>query len=176
METSKIFRRKYIILALLFPFFIAAAAQEGRVNSFSSVKPGSKINFVIDFSKSSIMGMNETDFSSYEKDWNKDKPTIIGRFQKGVNNKLSDFLSVGSYPDSQYTLTVTVKTISDVGNVYCDAVLTDKNGTILFSAKNVNGGSEPPILPGTKLAKIKAWAFLTGRSLGSIMKQEYLAH
>lgn len=175
METIKISSRKFFALALFLSFFMAAAAQEGRVNNLSSVKPGSKINFVIDFSKASIMGMNEKDFSNYEKDWLKDQPTIIGRFQKGVNNKLSDMLSVGSYPDSGYTLTVTVKTISDVGNVYCDAVITDKAGTVLFSVKNINGGSEPPILPGTKLAKIKAWAFLAGRSLGGILKQEYLA-
>lgn len=167
--------RRYILLALLSTIFIIADAQVVTVNDMSAVKPGSKINFVIDFSKATIMSMNETDFSNYEKDWNKDKPTIIGRFQKGVNNKLNGILNVGSYPDSQYTLKVTVTAISDVGNVYCDAVITDKDGTVLFSVNNVNGGSEPPILPGSKLARIKTWAFLTGRSLGNNMKSEYLA-
>ena len=164
--------RRFFFLAMFCSVFMAAAAQE---NNFSSVKPGSKINLVMDFSKASIMGMNETDFSNYEKDWNKDKPTILGRFQKGVNGKLGDFLKIGSYPDSPYTMKVEVKTVSDVGNIYCDVAITDKDGTILFSAKNVNGGAEPPLLPGTKLAKIKAWAFLAGRSLGGIMKSEYLA-
>lgn len=167
--------RRFFFLALFCSFFLAVAAQEVNENKFSSVKPGSKINFVIDFSKASIMGMNETDFSSYEKDWKKDKPTIVGRFQKGVNNKLGDMLNVGSYPDSEFVLKVSVKNISDVGNVYCDAVITDKSGNVIFSVKNVNGGTEPPLLPGTKLAKIKTWAFLTGRSLGGIMKSEYLA-
>lgn len=172
MKTIMKLNRRYLALAMLCSFFMVASAQG---SNFSSVRPGSKINLVIDFSKAYIMGRSETDFAVYEKDWNKDKPTIIGRFQKGVNNRLSDFLNVGLYPDAQYTLTVTVKTISDVGNVYCDAAITDQEGNVLFSVKNVNGGSEPPILPGTKLAKIKAWAFLAGRSLGSIMKQEYLA-
>ncbi len=175
MKKLTCLNRRFFFLALFSSLFMAVAAQEVTENKFSAVKPGSKINFVMDFSKASIMGMNETDFSNYEKDWNKDKPTIVGRFQKGANGKLGDILNIGSYPDSPYTLTVTVKNISDVGNVFCDVVITDKNGSVLFSAKNVNGGAEPPLLPGTKLAKIKAWAFLTGRSLGGIMKSEYLA-
>ena len=76
--------------------------------------------------------------------------------------------------DSPYTLMVTVKNISDVGNIFCDVTITDDNGQILFAVKNVNGGAEPPFLPGTKLAKIKIWASLTGRSLGGILKSEYL--
>ncbi len=169
------YNRRYILLALLCSIFMIVDAQVVTVNKMSAVKPGSKINLVIDFSKATIMGMNETEFSNYEKDWKKDQPTIVGRFQKGVNNKLSDMLRVGSYPDSEYTMKVTVKTISDMGNVYCDVVIVDKNGTVIFSVNNVNGGSEPPILPGSKLARIKTWAYLTGRSLGNIIKSEYLA-
>lgn len=167
--------RRYILLALLSAIFMIVDAQVVTVNDMSAVKPGSKINFVIDFSKASIMGMNEKDFSNYEKDWNKDRPTIVDRFQKGVNSKLSDMLRVGSYPDSEYTMKVTVKTISDMGNVYCDAVIVDKSGTVIFSVNNVNGGTEPPILPGSKLARIKTWSYLTGRSLSGILKSEYLA-
>lgn len=174
MKYKQYNKRLLLFLVCSCFYVLYAAAQEVTENKFSAVKPGSKINFVMDFSKASIMGMNETDFSNYEKDWNKDKPTIVVRFQKGANGKLGDILNIGSYPDSPYTLTVTVKNISDVGNVYCDAVIIDKDGTVVFSVKDVNGGSEPPILPGTKLAKIKAWAFLTGRSLGSIIKTEYL--
>ena len=167
--------RRYILLALLSTIFMIADAQVVTVNDMSAVKPGSKINFVIDFSKATIMGMNETDFSNYEKDWHKDQPTIIRRFQKGVNNKLGGVLNLGSYPNSEFTMKVTVKTISDMGNVYCDAAIVDKGGTVIFNVNNVNGGSEPPILPGSKLARIKTWAYLTGRSVGGILKSEYLA-
>ena len=169
------YNRRYILLALLCSIFMIVDAQVVTVNKMSAVKPGSKINLVIDFSKATIMGMNETEFSNYEKDWKKDQPTIIGRFRKGVNSKLNDMLNVGAYPSSDYTMKVTVKTISDMGNVYCDAVIVDKSGTVIFSVNDVNGGSEPPILPGTKLARIKAWSYLTGRSLSGILKSEYLA-
>lgn len=169
------FNRRYMLLALLCSIFMVVDAQVVTVNKMSAVKPGSKINLVIDFSKATIMGMSETEFSNYEKDWKKDQPTIISRFRKGVNSKLNDMLNIGAFPSADYTMKVTVKTISDMGNVYCDAVIVDMNGTVIFSVNNVNGGSEPPILPGSKLARIKSWAYLTGRSLSSILKSEYLA-
>ena len=167
--------RKYFFLALCCMFSMIVTAQEVTISNLSSIKPGSKINYVIDFSKSTIMGMTETDFSNYERDWNKDKPSIVVKFQKGLNNKLDGVLNFGTYTDSSYTLNITVNNISEVGNIYCDATLTNKEGEKLFHVKNVNGGSEPPILPGTKLAKIKIWATLTGRALGGILNSEYLA-
>lgn len=156
-------------------FSLAANAQEVTVKEMSDIKPGSKINYILDFSEASIMGMNEKDFSNYESDWQKDKPTISGRFQKGVNNRLGGVLTFGYYTDSPYTMKVKVKTVTDVGNIYCDAVITNKEGKVLFSVKNVNGGAEPPLLPGTKLAKMKIWAQITGRVLGGIIKSEYLS-
>ena len=171
--TSKKFRRD-LMLALCCALSVMANAQEVTANELSSIKPGAKINLVMDYSKAIIMGMNETDFSNYETDWNKDKPSIVSKFQKGANSKLGGVLNLGTFPDSPYTLVVKVKTISDVGNILCDAVMTNKEGTVLFSVKNVTGSVEPPFLPGTKLAKIKIWAALIGRSLGGILKSEYL--
>ena len=167
---------KRLLLFLVCSCFYAlyAAAQEVTVNNLAILKPGSNINLEIDFSQCSIMGMTENDFSKYERDWFKDKPVIIVKFQKGINSKLDGILNVGSFSNSPYFLKVTVKSISEVGNLFCDAVMTDKSGKVLFRVKNVNGGNEPPFLPGTKLAKIKIWANLTGRALGSIIKSEYL--
>ncbi len=162
------------MLVLCCSFFMTATAQESSDKDFTSIKPGSKINFVMDFSQSIIMGMKEADFSNYELDWHKDQPTIIKKFQNGINKKLDGILNIGNYPDSPYTLKVTVINISNVGNITCDANIYDKSGAILLGLKNVSGGSEPPFLPGTKLAKIKIWATLTGRSLGGILKTEYL--
>ena len=172
MKNALTLNYKFIILTLFcFCSIVLSAQNEYKL---SSIKPGSKINYVIDFSHSIIMGLSETDFANYEKDWNKDKISIITKFQKGINNKLDGLLNIGTYMDSPYTLMVTVKNISDVGNIFCDVTITDDNGQILFAVKNVNGGAEPPFLPGTKLAKIKIWASLTGRSLGGILKSEYL--
>lgn len=155
-------------------FTMTLHAQVVTMNNMSSIKPGAKINYVVDFSQASIMGMTETDFSNYEKDWQEDKLSVIGKFQKGANSKLDGILRLGSYKDSPYTLKVSVISVTDLGNIICEVSLSDTEGTELFHVKNVNGGKEPPFLPGTKLAKIKVWANLTGRSLGNILKSEYL--
>ena len=73
-----------------------------------------------------------------------------------------------------YILKISVKTVSAKGHIICDALVVDKDGNLFFAAEQVNGGKEPPISPGSKLAKIKFWAMLTGRSLGSIIRSEYL--
>lgn len=166
--------KKIILLFAVVLFALSLQAQVVTVNEMSSIKPGSKINYFIDFSQASIMGMTETDFSNYEKDWQDDKPSIKGKFLKGVNFKLDDVLRLGTYKDSPYTLKIIVTTITDLGNIICDASLINSDGKELFHVKNISGGKEPPFLPGTKLAKIKVWANLTGRNLGSIMKSEYL--
>lgn len=153
---------------------LKASAQVVTVNNMSAIKPGARINYSVDFSQASIMGMTEEDFSQYEKDWQEDKPSVVGKFLKGINSKLDGVLRVGSYKDSAYMLKVTVTSITEQGNVICDASIADPEGTEIFHVKNVNGGKEPPFLPGTKLAKIKVWANLTGRSLGGIIKSEYL--
>ena len=73
----------------------------------------------------------------------------------------------------------------DMAYVYTTSIMVDENGkkggisrydlgVKYFSVKQVNGGKEPPFSPGTKLAKMKVWASLTGKSLGSIIRSEYL--
>ena len=173
---SKITFLNLRIIFILFSFILSlqVEAQEVSLNNLASLKPGAKINFEIDFSNSIIMGMNETDFSKYEKDWEKDKPSIVSKLLKGINNKLNGIFVVGTYNDSPYILKIVVKNISDVGNIFCDANILDKDNQTIFQVKNVNGGAEPPFLPGTKLAKIKIWAALIGNSLGGILKNEYL--
>lgn len=166
--------KKIILLFTVALFSLSLQAQVVTVNDMSTIKPGSKINYVIDFSQASIMGMTETDFSNYEKDWLDDKPSVKGKFLKGVNSKLDGVLRLGTYKDSPYTLKVIVTTITDLGNIICDASLISSDGKELFNVKNISGGKEPPFLPGTKLAKIKVWANLTGRNLGGVIKSEYL--
>ena len=156
-------------------FTSAANAQVVTVNDMASVRPGSKLNCVLDFSQATIMGMTEEQFAQYEPDWEKDKWKIVKKFLNGVNGKLDEVLVAGGYKDTPYTLAVTVTTITDVGNVFCNAELKDSQGAVLFRVKEVSGGKDPVFLPGTKLAKIKLWSNLTGKCLGSILKQEYLS-
>ena len=151
-------------------------AQIVSKNELSVLKPGVKIGFVCDFSEAVIMGMDEEAFGKYETDWAIDKPTIVSNFMNGINNKLDGILVFGQLKDTDYTLKVSVKLVNTKGYMLCDVVIDDNAGKSIFEAKQVNGGKEPPFLPGTKLAKMKAWALLTGRALGGIIKSEYLGH
>lgn len=151
-----------------------ANAQVVSKNELSVLKPGAKIGFVCDFSEAVIMGMDEEAFGKYETDWVTDKPTIVANFMNGINNKLDGILVFGQLNDVQYTLKVSVKLVNTKGYMLCDAVIVDRAGKSIFDAKQVNGGNEPPFLPGTKLAKMKIWSTLTGRALGGIIKSEYL--
>lgn len=165
---------KFTLLVGILMSTLTLNSQVVKVSDMSTIKPGTKINCIVDFAQCSIMGMSEADFSIYEKDWETDKPSIIGKIVKGANSQLDGILKLGYYKESPYILKITVITITDRGNIICDASIIDNNKKELFQAKNINGGKEPPFLPGTKLAKIKGWANLVGRNLGSIIKTEYL--
>ena len=43
---------------------------------------------------------------------------------------------------------------------------------LTWRTKEVTGGKEPPFMIGTKLARMKIWATVTGKKLGSILKSE----
>ena len=166
--------KRLVISLMSFCLILMANAQVVSKNELSVLKPGAKIGFVCDFSEAVIMGMDEEAFAKYETDWVTDKPTIVANFMNGINNKLDDILVFGQLKDTDYTLKVSVKLVNTKGYMLCDAVIVDQAGKSIFEAKQVNGGKEPPFLPGTKLAKMKAWALLTGRALGGIIKSEYL--
>ena len=152
----------------------AANAQTVTKDSLSVVKPGSKMRLDVDFSHAVIMGMDEEAFSKYETDWQTDKPTVVTRLMNGVNMKLDGVLKVKQLSSMEYTLKVTVRDVTNQGFITCDAEVTDQAGRTLFAVKQVTGGVEPPFSPGTKLAKMKFWSLLTGRSLGGIIRSVYL--
>ena len=56
------------------------------------------------------------------------------------------------------------------GFMTCDALLKNKQGTVFFNIENLKGNSDSFFTPGTKLARIKIWAALTGGALGKMMK------
>lgn len=174
MRKKAINYSRFILLVLCCGIFTTATAQGTEESPLRNVKPGSRINMVMDFSKAQIMGMSETDFADYEEDWYKDKPSIASKYEKGISSRLGKILRVGAYPEADYTLRVTVRMITDTGNLYCDAAIVDAAGQVLFSVKNISGGKEPPFLPGTKLAKMKVWAVIAGRALGGVIKRTYV--
>ena len=166
-------KRIYSIILGLF-LVLTTYSQVVTKNSLSVLKPGSKIGYVLDFSEAIIMGMNEETFSKYEKDWLKDKPIVESKFLNGINDKLDGILIITPSKDMDYILKIKIKTVSTKGYMLCDVQLIDKDGVSYFTAEQINGGKEPPISPGSKLAKMKVWAMLTGRSLGNIIRSEYL--
>lgn len=166
--------KRFILFMVALFTVVTVSAQVVTKDSLAVIKPGSKIGFVLDFSDAVIMGMDEEAFGKYEPAWLEDKPTVVANFMNGINNKLDGILVVAQLKDMDYTVKVSVKNVTTKGYMLCDAVVIDKTGHTLFVVKQVNGGKEPPFSPGTKLAKMKVWATLTGRALGSIIRSEYL--
>ena len=149
---------------------LSVTAQTVKVDKLSKVTLGSRVNLTMDFSKATIHDRSEAEFAKYEKDWEEDKPSIIEKFRAAANFNLDKELKLGFYEDADYQMTVTVKTITTKGFMICDAVMTDKSGQEFFKVENLKGTSDSFFTPGTKLARIKFWAALTGGALGTIMK------
>jgi hypothetical protein len=105
--------KKIIFLMLSCAFVASMSAQTVTKNDMPKNMQGMRMNVQMDFSNAMILGMSETEFAKYEKDWNEDKPAIVRDFRNGANMAI-----------------------------------------------------------GTKLSRIKMWATLTGRKLGSILKAE----
>ena len=130
------------------------------------------MNFQMDFSQAVIFGLSEKDFAEYEKDWYNDKQSIVSKFRTGANISLGKSYGIGNYKDALYTVKVIVNTITDEGFIICDVDIVDKHNQVLFHIDHLTGGKEPSFSVGTKLARIKIWATLTGKKLGSILKKE----
>ncbi len=163
--------KKVLLTAVLTVCMVVSAmAQTVTVDSLSKVRLGSRANLTIDFSQATIHDRSEAEFAKYEKDWNDDKPSVVEKFRAAANFKLDNEMKLGFYDDADYQMTVTVKNISTKGFIVCDAVLTDNSGKVFLKVENLKGSSDSFFTPGTKLARIKFWAALTGGALGTIMK------
>ena len=162
------------LVSILFSLVLAfnCYAQTVTKNDFPKDIKGARLNLKVDFSEALICGMNEKEFSDYEKDWEEDKPTIVRNFMSGANVGIGKSYGVGDYKDAIYTIYIKVNTITDDGYIICDANIRDNDGNVLFTVEKLTGGKEPPLMIGTKLARIKIWATLTGKKFGSIFKSE----
>ena len=164
--------KKKVLIMLFMVIAASSYAQNVTKNNLPKNIKGARMNLRMDFSDALICGMSEDEFSRYEKDWEEDKPTIVRNFRSGVNVGIGKSYKVGDYKDSKYTIRVKVNTITDDGYIICDADIIDDGGNVYFTVKEVTGGKEPPFMIGTKLARMKIWATVTGNKLGSILKSE----
>ena len=163
--------KKLLLLTLMMVgMAYSAMAQTVKVDSLRKAPLGLRANLVMDFSKATIHEMSEANFAKYEKDWEKDKSSVVEKFRAAANFKLDNEMKLGYYDDADYVMTVTVKSISTQGFIVCDAVLTDNSGKMFFAVEDLKGSSDSFFTPGTKLARIKIWATLTGTALGSLIK------
>ena len=135
---------KKIILLFLFVNFLVSfvTAQTVTKNTLPKNLKGIRMNLKIDFSDALICGMSEEEFSKYEKDWEEDKPKIVSKFMTGANLGVGKSYKIGNYANTSYIIMIKINTIT------------------------------PPFMIGTKLARMKVWAALTGKTLGGILKRE----
>jgi predicted transcriptional regulator len=56
--------------------------------------------------------------------------------------------------------------------MYCHVDIVNKDKVVCLSIEDLTGGKEPIVSIGTKLSRMKIWATLTGKKLGSILKSE----
>lgn len=169
-------KKKIVICSLLICFMANLSAQTVTKNTLPKNLKGVYMNFEVDFSQAMILGRSEAEYSEYEKDWDKDKGTIARNFRVATNLAVGKSCKVGEYKDAAYILKVTVNTITDDGVMYCHVDLVDKDGVVRLAIDDLTGGKEPPLSIGTKLSRMKVWATLTGKKLGSILKSEMSAN
>ena len=165
--------KKFIIVQLLLACFVVCmTAQTVTKNELPKGLQNVRMSFEVDFSQALILGMSESDFGKYEQDWYEDKPAIVRNFKAGTNVALGKSYGVGDYKDAKYVVKVIVNTITDTGFMICDVDILDEGENVLFHLDHLTGGKEPSFGIGTKLARMKVWATLTGKNLGKILKKE----
>ena len=162
----------------LFVFYFLLCLMEGTysqtvtVNNLPSDLKGVRMNFQMDFSNAIIFGLKEKEFAEYEKDWYDDKSTVIRNFKSGANLAIGKSYGIGDYKNAQLTIRVNVETITNEGFIICNTDIVNSENEVLFHIDHLTAGKEPAISLGTKLARVKVWATLTGKKLGSILKSE----
>ena len=164
--------KKKVLIMLFMVIAASSYAQNVTKNNFPKNMKGARMNLKMDFSDALICGMSEEEFSNYEKDWEEDKPTIVRNFRSGANVGIGKSYKIGDYRDAKYTIVIKVNTITDDGYIICDADIIDSSGNVYFTVEELTGGKEPLFMIGTKLARMKIWATVTGKKLGSILKSE----
>ena len=163
--------KKLVTVVFFAVLCLTAAMAQNVTGSFKTLKDAGRVKMVVDFSKASIIGMTEEEFSKYEVDWEKDKPEILSLFYTYANRRLGNSLSLGeNFNDARYALTLEVRSVSVKGDYDCDLILTEKGKEIARAEMICAYGG----IFGTKLHLMKDGAKHTGRELGYfLLKQLY---
>ena len=128
----------------------------------------SDANYIVDYSKAIICGMDEESFAELELDWYKDRPEITGGLIEGIMDKLGK--TIPFKKSSRNTVKVTVISITDNGKFNCNIELFDSNGRLMAQARNIRcskGGTW-----GSKLHLMKESTEKEGKKLGAALKKE----
>ncbi len=165
-------KKLFVICLLLVCSMANLSAQTVTKNTLPKNLKGVHMNFEVDFSQAMILGKTEAEYAEYEKDWNKDKETVARNFRVATNLAIGKSYKVGEYKDAPYIIKVKVNTITDDGYIYCNVDVVNLKGEVCLSIEDLVGGKEPIVSIGTKLSRMKVWATLTGKKLGSILKSE----
>ena len=162
---------KKITTALLFMLTLAlgANAQVFTYGSMDVLSNANYVNLEVDFSKAVIHGMDEKEFSSYEPDYKKDKPGIVGLIYDYAQRKCSGLIHIGQYEDAEYTLLCTINRVSAKGNFECELKLVDSKGKMIAHVENIKGKGG---VFGTKLNLMKDGAESTGKAIGTLVRDE----
>lgn len=154
----------YVLLFFLFIMEGTVFAQRLEKGSVLSLKTERCANFSMEFI--SLHGMSENDFGDYERDWFKDKPSVVAMFLEFANRELGNTLRLGYCPDAKYTVKAIVNSISAKGNFLCDLVVVDTLETEIAKIVDIkeDGGTF-----GSKLNLIKDGAKHTGKKFGLVL-------
>ena len=162
---------KKITTALLFMLTIAlgANAQKFTYGDMSVLSNTSYVNLVVDFNKAEIHGMSEKEFYSYEPDYKKDKPGIVGLIYEYAQRKCTGLIHIGRYEDAAYTLVCTINSVSVKGNYVSELKLFDSKGKMIAHVEDIKGKGG---VFGTKLNLMKDGAESTGKAIGTLVRDE----
>lgn len=151
-------------LAIL-PSFGQVVLTEGSLEALSGAE---RVNLVADFSFGEICDMDEEFFASTQREWRKTKPVIISNFIEGANAESGGSPVYGSFPDAEFSLTVSVLALRENGDYVCETTLRDASGKVLAS---LNG----PVFKGETAGPVhtlfKQNALQCGKLLGAFIRK-----
>lgn len=158
--------KKLLFTIALITLCLPGIAQQ-KTGSFSQIRNESRVKMIIDYSNASFMGMTESQFSEYEKDWEHDKIEMVSLYYSYANEELKGKLTLGDYTfETPFTLKLIVRSIDVKGNHDCDLVFLNEYGEELANVIGLraDGGTF-----GSKLNLMKDGAKHTGETIGKYL-------
>lgn len=127
-------RTVIILTVLIFIYSLNTQAQ-----NLLDVNSSKTVNLIVDFSKASIHNLNENEFSSYEPDYTRLKPEVIGKLAEEFNESGKVNFMIGNFPKSSYSIKVTIVSVSTKGNVVSYAEILDQENNLIAKVSDLRG-------------------------------------